>query len=104
MFRGDSDNEDRMSAVLLVIFVVISLCLLVLLATYNGLIHQRQDIRMAWAKMDELLKVRYRSGGGADSEFGSGFGLCGIDCKTGSGNGSEKSGGGGVRSAAAGER
>ncbi len=35
------------------------LLLLILLATYNSLMHMRQEVRSAWAQMDEQLKNRY---------------------------------------------
>jgi LemA protein len=39
--------------------IVVAIVLLVLLATYNALTQLRQDVRSAWAQMDDQLKNRY---------------------------------------------
>jgi LemA protein len=41
------------------ICIVLAIVLLIVLATYNGLMHQRQEVRSAWSQMDEQLKQRY---------------------------------------------
>ena len=41
------------------IAVAVFIVLLIVLATYNALTQQRQDVRAAWAKMDDALKQRY---------------------------------------------
>ncbi len=43
----------------LAICIAIAIVLLILLSTYNGLTQQRQEVRAAWAQMDETLKRRY---------------------------------------------
>jgi LemA protein len=43
-----------------VIAIALFILLLILLSTYNGLMNQRQDVRRAWADMDEALKQRYQ--------------------------------------------
>jgi LemA protein len=40
--------------------IVVGIVLLVVLATYNGLMQLRQDVRTAWAQMDDQLKNRYQ--------------------------------------------
>jgi LemA protein len=40
--------------------ILTAIVLLVLLATYNALMQLRQDVRSAWAQMDEQLKNRYQ--------------------------------------------
>ena len=44
----------------IVALIVLAIVLLVLLSTYNGLMQLRQDVRAAWAQMDEQLKNRYQ--------------------------------------------
>jgi len=40
--------------------ILAGIVLLVLLGTYNALMQLRQDVRAAWAQMDEQLKNRYQ--------------------------------------------
>jgi LemA protein len=44
----------------IVALILLAIVLLVLLSTYNGLMQLRQDVREAWAQMDEQLKNRYQ--------------------------------------------
>ena len=48
-----------MTEVVLAVCIALGIVLLVLLSTYNALMQQRQDVRAAWAQMDEFLKRRY---------------------------------------------
>lgn len=41
------------------IVIALTIVLLILLSTYNALMQQRQEVRAAWAQMDETLKQRY---------------------------------------------
>jgi len=42
-----------------VVGIIAAIVLLMLLSTYNGLMQQRQEVRSAWAQIDEQLKRRY---------------------------------------------
>jgi LemA protein len=44
---------------LVAVGIVLAVLALILLSTYNSLTQQRQEVRTAWAKMDEQLKNRY---------------------------------------------
>ena len=48
-----------MNAPFVVAGIAVAVLLLTWLASYNGLIHHRHEIRVAWARMDEQLKQRY---------------------------------------------
>ena len=48
-----------MIQVVIVTGIVLAIVVLILLSTYNSLTHLRQQVRAAWAHMDEQLKSRY---------------------------------------------
>jgi LemA protein len=48
-----------MTEVVIAVCIALGILLLVLLSTYNALMQQRQEVRAAWAQMDEFLKRRY---------------------------------------------
>ena len=48
-----------MTSLLVVTGLVLAVVVLILLSTYNGLMHLRQEVRAAWAQMDDSLKKRY---------------------------------------------
>jgi LemA protein len=48
-----------MIPIVVVTGIVLAVLLLILLSTYNGLMQLRQDVRSAWALMDDTLKQRY---------------------------------------------
>jgi LemA protein len=48
------------SGQLIISAVLIAIVLLTLLASYNALTQQRQEVRSAWSRMDQQLKNRYQ--------------------------------------------
>jgi LemA protein len=48
-----------MTSVVVITGLLLAVVVLILLSTYNGLTHLRQEVRAAWAQMDESLKKRY---------------------------------------------
>lgn len=70
------------SGEVIVLAVLIVIVLLTLLASYNALTQQRQEVRLAWSQMDQQLKNRYQlvpallqivqaSGGAASEKLGA---------------------------------
>jgi LemA protein len=59
-FAARGSKEDWMIQVLVVVGIIVGIVLLMLLATYNGLTQQRQDVRSAWGAVDEQFKQRYQ--------------------------------------------
>jgi LemA protein len=59
-FAARGSKEDWMIQVLVVVGIIAAIVLLMLLATYNSLTQQRQDVRSAWGAVDEQFKQRYQ--------------------------------------------